>query len=97
MIEVNIVDKLIFSKKFRKDIEIIDLSRVGNIAVPQYWRDVFNEKDFPAKKDKLIAHWKRVVGSELPRATPHKDRLRALRHICPKIFRHITQIYLEIR
>ena len=41
MIEVNIVDKLVFLKKFRKDIEIIDLSRVGNIAVPQYWRRCF--------------------------------------------------------
>ncbi len=31
------------------------------------------------------------------KATPHKDRLRALRHIYLQIFRHITQIYLEIR
>ena len=31
------------------------------------------------------------------KATPHKDRLRALRHIYLQIFRHIAQIYLEIR
>ena len=31
------------------------------------------------------------------KATPNKDRLRALRHIYLQIFRHITQIHLEIR
>jgi hypothetical protein len=31
------------------------------------------------------------------KATPHKDRLTALLHICLHIFRHLAQILLERR
>ena len=30
-------------------------------------------------------------------ATPHKDRLTALRHICLHIFRHLAHKFLDIR
>jgi hypothetical protein len=31
------------------------------------------------------------------KATPHKDRLTALLHICLHIFRHISQKLLDLR
>lgn len=60
------MDKLTFLKKFRKDVEIIDTKKVGDISIPELWLTIFNEKDFSAKKDKIVDQWKQVVGSELP-------------------------------
>ncbi len=60
------MEKLTFLKKFRKDVEIIDVNQVEGINIPELWREIFNEKDFSMKKDKLINQWKKVVGAELP-------------------------------
>ncbi len=60
------MEKLAFLKKFRKDVEIIDVNQVEGINIPELWREIFNEKDFSIKKDKLINQWKKVVGAELP-------------------------------
>ncbi len=60
------MEKLDFLKKFRKDVEIIDLSQHDDISIPELWREIFNEVDFLGKKNKLISQWKKVVGAELP-------------------------------
>ncbi len=67
------MEKLSFLKKFRKDVEIIDVNHVEGINIPELWREIFNEKDFAAKKDKLVNQWKKVVGAELPNSIAFID------------------------
>lgn len=40
------MEKLTYLKKFRKDVEIIDVNRVEGINIPELWREIFNEKEF---------------------------------------------------
>lgn len=64
--EVNKMEKLLFLKKFRKDVEIVDPGQVENLSIPKLWRELFSEKDFSIQKKILLNQWKKVVGLELP-------------------------------
>lgn len=67
------MEKLEFLKDFRKDLEIIDINQVEGIKIPDLWREIFSEKDFAARKDKIVNQWKKVVGAELPNSIAFID------------------------
>ena len=49
-LEESRMDKLTFLKKFRKDLEIIDINHVENTPIPEIWRTIFSEGNFSGKK-----------------------------------------------
>ena len=49
-LEESRMDKLTFLKKFRKDLEIIDINHVENTPIPEIRRKIFGEEDFSGKK-----------------------------------------------
>lgn len=50
-LEESQMDKLTFLKKFRKDLEIIDINQVENTPIPEIRRKIFGEGDFSGKKE----------------------------------------------
>lgn len=67
------MDKLTFLKKFRKDLEIIDINQVENTPIPEIWRKIFGEGDFSGKKEIVMNLWKQVLGEELPNSIAFID------------------------
>lgn len=60
------MDKITYLKKFRRDVEIIGINDIGDIDIPELWREIFVEEELEAKKGKILNQWKQVIGAELP-------------------------------
>ena len=61
------MEKINYLKKFRRDVEIIGINDIGDIVIPELWKEIFKEKEFEAKKERIINQWKKVLGAELPK------------------------------
>ncbi len=60
------MEKLIFLKQFRKDVELVDLEQITDITIPEIWRQIFSKAEFSDRKDMIMKQWNRVLGKELP-------------------------------
>ncbi len=60
------MDKITYLKKFRKDVAIIGMNDVGDAVIPELWNEIFKEKEFETKKEKIVNQWRQVLGAELP-------------------------------